>query len=56
MTKIFGNRPIETSTSEIEETLREQESLQEKTGKLLKAILSVVAYGQNMSNNEEDYS
>ena len=39
----------------MDELLKSMETLLEQNKKLLKALLSVEAYGKNLSNNEEDY-
>ena len=40
----------------LDKIMKSIETLLEQNKKLLKAILSVEAYGKNLSNNEEDYS
>ena len=40
----------------LDEIMKSVETLLEQNKKLLKAILSVEAYGKDLSNNEEDYS
>lgn len=51
----FRKEIVRPEMAKMEDILEDVKSLQEQVNKILAAILVVVASGQNLSGNEEDY-